>query len=459
MQTTGLQRNKVAQLITGAILIALFVTELNAYRVVLDPGHGGRFTRPISVYGDKFDPLTGRFLEGYRPGAYYEGLFENEVAYSIAEQTREILSLTATEEGRKEFLKILRKYDPHARIPEESIEVFLSRKPGYRQRYDELGPDMNKDYRLYDHYTFENNTHIPGTLSRINALEPHLVVTLHFTNGTTAKYGGMSSVVTPSYHFFEKAINYVSADPAQRVEIKKEFEASPFKNWFQSRNDRSIFEWFLCDAWIYFTGYWSKPDGLSYDPNNYRGYRQNMVSWNYKDPNWPKAAKNNPANSPYSNDLRSFRAEGKFWEREKGQPEIWRREGGEEGYGGDNHYASNELLRYIRQGLLVNHLRGERHLPVIEPPYISTWTVPTYINAVSAYLEIGYLSNKYDYGRITNYRREHAEALAVGIYSLFYGLNQKDYNSKKQLPKGKPVDFVKYINYNGGNYFTMPTGN
>jgi len=54
---------------------------------------------------------------------------------------------------------------------------------------------------------------------------------------------------------------------------------------------------------------------------------------------------------------------------------------------------------------------------------------------------------------MTRYRKEVAEALAVGIYSLFTGLKIKKIKSPYHL-KGKPINFSKYRNYKN-NYFKM----
>ena len=158
----------------------------------------------------------------------------------------------------------------------------------------------------------------------------------------------------------------------------------------------------------------------------FRGYRHNMVTWRYQDKSgWYLKAKKHPKWSSYARELKYFTPKGAFWRRERLQPEAWRRENGPEKYGGDNLYASHELLRYLRKGLLVNHIENKNTLPEILEPYFSTWSVPSYINAISAYLELGYLDIKADYNRLLKYKKIYAEAIAVGIYSLFFSLTQK----------------------------------
>jgi hypothetical protein len=97
---------------------ALFISnKLYGFRVVLDPGHGGRYLEPNSIYGDKYDPDTAKFMEGYRPGASVTGLNENEDVYEISLLVKEILDLTLTDEGRNLFYQILKKYDNLAVLP------------------------------------------------------------------------------------------------------------------------------------------------------------------------------------------------------------------------------------------------------------------------------------------------------------------------------------------------------
>jgi len=439
--------------------ILLVSNQVYGFRVVLDPGHGGRYLEPNSIYGDKYDHDSVSFMEGYRPGASVSGLNENEDVYEISLLAKEILDLTLTPMGRHEFFQILKKYGtaalPPAEPPVEPIETLISRQDGYRARYWEIDYDINRDYRLYDHQDLLSGETIEGVISRINAMKPDLVVSLHLTGGNPGKYGGMAAVITPSYKTFMHAVDYVRAGDGERKKIQKSFTDGPYGKWFIGNHGRSAFEWFLCDSWIYFTGYWSTVDGLNPDIDKFRGYRQNMITWNYRE----TSLEDSPGlHNPYvskSAHLRYFRPEGRFWLREESQAESWRRDGGPQGYGGDNLYASEELLRFIRKGLLVNHVYSAWNLPKIEPPYISTWSVPTYINAVSAFLELAYLNNSRDFNRISKYKKEHAEAIAVGIYSLVHGIKAPPSAQKSLMPWGKPIDFQKYRTYQNQNYFEM----
>lgn len=432
-----------------SFLILFVVNNLHAYRVVLDPGHGGKKISPQSIYGDKYDPAIGRYLDIFRPGAYYNGLHEYQEVYAIAEKVRDLLELTHSAKGRKEFHQILLKYDRHADKPEEPIEVFISRPPGYTQLYHEIKEDLNALYRLYDYPHIDSKELMPGTLSRINAYRPHLVVSMHLTGGASGDHGALSSVVTPGYDTFALALDYVHSNHSMRQTIQQSFTDSPYAHWMASGQDRSLFEWFLCDSWIYFTGYWSAQDGLSADTNRYRGRRHNMVTWSYRDDAYLQADLT-PFTS-YVDDLRQFTPQGDFWMREMSIQERWRRQGGYEGYGGDNLYASNEILRFIRKGLHVDKVRKSDELPDLKSPYFSTWSVPTYVNAISAYLELAYIDNPLEADRIQKHKDTHAEAIAAGIYSLFYGTKQK--NKTDDFPKGMSIDFQRYETFGGENYF------
>jgi hypothetical protein len=444
-------------LLRGNNLINLFLlcitsSSIFGYKVIIDPGHGGRYIRPLSVYGDKYDPELGKYLDGFRPGAYNNGLFEHEEAYSIAEKVVRFLSLTKSNKGRKEFHTLLKKYYPNIPPPKEQIEVLISRESGHREDYLQTADDPSAPYRLYDYPDIHTGELNKGTISRINSEHPHLVVSIHMTSGGTGPYGALSSVITPSFGTYSWALEYVKGNDDVKNQVQEKFQNSNYKNWFESGHDRSFFEWFICDSWIYFTGFWSKPNGLEAETSTFRGLRQNYINWAYQE----KPPFNKNPYTQYSSDLKNFTPIGKFWERELSLPETWRREGGYEKMGGDNYYASNEILRHIRKGLFVNHVLKKNELPEIKEPYISTWAVPTYINAISAYLEVAYLNNENDWQRIRKYKTIQAEAIAVGIYVLFYG-SKETKSTNKDLTKGLPIDFNKYATFYERSYFDMVT--
>jgi len=441
------------------LLLTIFFGCLDAssaqegYVVVLDPGHGGRYMRPVSIYGDKYDARLGHYLDKYREGASYDGLHENIEMYELATRIQKILILTHTSEGRKKFHELLKKYNPKAVLPSHAIQVYISRTDGYYGDYETKGIDINGPYRLYDYPDIKTGKMQKGTISRINALRPHLVVSMHLTSGRGGKYGALSAVITPGFDTYKYALDYMTGDSDEKKIVRKKFLNGPYNDWFNSGCGKDEFEWFLCDAWIYFTGYWSKSRSMEPDFSKFRGNRYNFLTWSYSDPEWPNSEAIEKKTGSYSPYLANFKPEGRFWEREKSDPEKWRREGGPEGYGGDNLYAANELLRFVRYSLYKNGVSKYEQLPRLRKPYLSTWSVPTHVNAISAFLELAYIDNSYDYRRIKSYKNVHAEAIAVGIYSLFYGLEYPKSNSEKDLPWGNSIDFSRYKNHNGSNYF------
>ncbi len=434
---------------SGLLVFSLIsASKDDPFVVVLDPGHGGLTISPKELYGDKFNPLTNKFADHFRPGAYSFGLAEHEEVYEIAYRAKKLLDLTKTEAGRKQFHQILKKYNKRAAFPKGTVEVHLSRGASYQRQYKKIKDDLNGPYRMFDYPDVKSGETKPGRLSRINKLKPHMVVSIHLNGGGNPRNGAVGSVITPSHQTYKKAIAYVKGSASQRQRIRDQFMKGPYRGWIDSCGRRTRFQQFLCDAWIYYTGYWSKKNGLSPDLNIFRGYRHNLVSWRYADSgDWFLEAKRHRPNSPYSRSLRNIKLEGPFWQRERRQEERWRRENGPEGYGGDNLYASQEILRYVRKSLLVNKVDTYRTLPVMKSPYLSTWTIPTYVNAITAFLEIGYLTSKRDSQRILGSREVYAEAIAVGVYSLCYSLKQPKSNKRKQLPVGKQLDFAKYKDY------------
>jgi hypothetical protein len=439
------------------VIIYLSVLTLPRYTVVIDPGHGGLSLNPISIHGDKYDPVGKKYLGAYQQGADYKNLNESEIAWDIGVQVKEYLELTHSRKGRVEFHKMLLKYDPKAELPGEPVGVTLSRENGYSMkdfdRYErKTDKDYNAPFRLFDFPDFATSKRSPGLISRINSKKPDLVVSLHLdSDGPT--YGALAPVVTPGYDTYKLALDYINADDAGKRKIHREFVKSPYLNWIQMNGGRSAFEWFLCDAWIYFTGYWSYKNGLNPDPKTFRGIRQDDVDWKYQGNSWSAATNGGLSIMPH---LKDFKPSGAFWEREQSEPEKWRREGGTEGVGGDNLYSANELLRFIRLGLLANNAMPEQQLPDIREPHWSTWSLPTYVNAVSAYIELGFLNNRFDRARIEKYKKIHAEAIAVGIYSLLYGLHESEIKAK-DMPVGKALDVNKYKNLHGADYFKLVT--
>ena len=211
------------------------------------------------------------------------------------------------------------------------------------------------------------------------------------------------------------------------------------------------FQHMYADAWTYFHGYRSNEFGTGPDLEKPRGVRQNQVSWIYKDEEYrsQKDVINTPG--PYSLDYNLFKPIGKFWERENSIEELWRREDGPLLYGGDNHYASDEIMRFVQYGvrLLKPHMRAENKIGPINDPFVSSYALPIYVNAIVAYVEIAYLNRLRDRELIIGEQDAVAKSMAVAIYSLYSGLELKknlDF-ANPYPPRAQPLDIKKYKNY------------
>ena len=100
---------------------------------------------------------------------------------------------------------------------------------------------------------------------------------------------------------------------------------------------------------------------MSVNFEKFKGYRYNMITWAYSDGLfWEDVAKYHMPGTKYSKSYLDFEPIGKFWEREKNKNEAYRRNGGQEGFGGDNAYASYEIVRYILYSLNLKSKRFRR---------------------------------------------------------------------------------------------------
>ncbi|MCX8000533.1 MAG: N-acetylmuramoyl-L-alanine amidase, partial [Leptospiraceae bacterium] len=342
---TLLQKNRVFILFLYIFLVSSFyllAETPRTYKVILDPGHGGVKQSPYEVYGDKFDPISGKYLEFYKDGAKYNGLAEMEIVLEIALELKKILDLTKTSKGFKKFQTYIKLFS-NSRVEWIKIDSELTRTDSYKDHLFREKEDKNAKYRLYDYPDFATGKMQKGRISWINSKTPHLVVSLHINDlgSKNSHLGGMGAVLTPSYKTFE-LLKSISEGKAS----KEDFLNSPWNNWMIFQNKWSPLENAIADAWIYFHGYWTNKDGTKADLKRFEGYRQNMVTWKYSDlPGWERKI---GKKGPYALKHEKFEAIGKFWEREKSLLEQKRRDGGQEGFGGDNHYASAALLRYVQ---------------------------------------------------------------------------------------------------------------
>jgi hypothetical protein len=439
--------------ILQSVLVALFLIlpaerlhkyEFPLYRFVLDPGHGGVSRHPSSKYGDKYDLLSGKFLSEYREGATFRGIRERDVVYNIAEKAYQLLLHCAPGGDFQRFRNVLKKY-----TQSEPKRIFiLSKKSRGRSlgKKEELElDDPNEKYRYFDFPGKDGSTQ-PGRISRINSFKPHLVLSLHHAVNPPREKMGLNPVIVPSYDFLHKGLQYLKGDKS----IKKKLNRKLIYNWFTQDTKRSSFKWFLSDVSYYFTGYpLDRKNRTNF--KDFTGYRYNMVSWAYRDSKgWEKDAINHEPGTPYSKDYGNIAPEGKFWERERSIYEKYRREGGMEGFGGDNNYASYEIIRYILYALKMNGLEERSYFP--GSPYIGVWILPLHMNAVSPFIELGYLRKRFDRFVLTKKQDIIAEGIAVAVYSLFAGLELKDKGSR-HTPRGKRIDLGKYKITTDTDYF------
>ena len=117
-------------------------------------------------------------------------------------------------------------------------------------------------------------------------------------------------------------------------------------------------------------------------------------------------------------------------------------------------------MRYVQYGSRKLDAKlakdGKNAIPEIVDPFVSTYSLPTLVNAVVAYLEIGHLDVKKDRLFILNNKDVIARSLAAGIYSLFAGLELKPYDGPTPSAS-KPLNFKRYEEYEKGNYFNIVT--
>ncbi len=416
--------------------------EFPEYRVVIDPGHGGETRFPVYLHGDRFDTVTGGYLELYREGASGPGVREHLIMYAISEKVVSLLKDASPEGKYGKFHDLIAGYTdkPSSRV---AIRTIMSRPasigPGDRSA------DPNSEYRLYD-FTDKNGMVRKGRISIINEYRPHLVVSLHCASSGPQDYKGMSAVIAPSYDFLYNGLLYLRGKKR-----KSSFFKGPLaENWFCESEDRSNFSWFLNDSSLYFLCHPIDEDHVQrFD--RYKGYRHNMVQWKYGDrAGWEIPAGHNIKGSHYSRELAEFRPEGPFWERERARFEKYRRDGGPEGYGGDNAYAGNEIIRFIQHSLAKNGAGTGNRKP--GKPYVSVWAVPVLVNAISAYIELGYLKRREDRNIMVQRQDEIAEGVAVGIYSLLAGI-RLDQGDDPWMPRGKRIDLDRYRDKSEKSYF------
>jgi hypothetical protein len=256
----------------------------------------------------------------------------------------------------------------------------------------------------------------------------------------------MSALFVPSPEAFETGRKIVLGQ-AKASEI-------PWKlrRWWSYRGAaRDKLGWLLNDAWTFFTGYGADLTSRKYRKSSYIGQRWQHLDWAYAD----RTEAEPPINleGPF---------EGPYFERERSPYESFRRAGGPEEVGGDNLYAGQELLRFIRYAWWREYSEGKpawkpnltpkQFLPYLQHPTAADWAMPLFTNAVAPFLELGQLWNKYDRFLLDKRLPAAADGMAVGIYSLCMGL-QIPPEEGVESPRGLPIDWGRYQYPEGGSYF------
>lgn len=427
------------------------------YSVVVDAGHGGAI---VHRRDDRWDPISRKYLSSYLTGTRYTKYTEHELMLQLALRVHHYLQLTQTDAGWKKFEELLAQFSPQEKFIRIKFNSHLSRKDGWKDRsLPDSHPDVNAPYRLYDYPDRKTGRIQKGRISQINDKEPYLVLSLHLNPAPPKHSGGMAAVLAPGWETFNML---------REVSLKQKpasaFYKSPWaKHWLSTEPGWSKLQAARADAWVYMNGYWSNKSGTAPWYKKARGFRHNLFQWRYADPpGWEKTAlKERKSPGPYSMIYSKWRPEGRFWDRERSKAELWRREAAVSGsgisYGGDNHLASNELMRFIQFGVRqqVPEKRPSNKLGPILDPFVSTYTLPTYTNAIVAFLEVGHLNVWRDRRMVIDQREEVAISLAVGIYSLFAGLELKKPGYGPYRPRGRKLDFAKYETLPGGNYFKI----
>lgn len=420
------------------------------YVIVIDPGHGG--ARASAMRDERWDPVSGEYLSFYSPGMIYKNYTEQRVVLGLAKQLKKQLELTQTDAGWKKFEELLKSFSGQKSFERVKFKVLMTREDSWSDRnLPPTHPEVNAPYRLYDYPDpRKKGRMLPGRISFINSQKPYLVLSLHLNPAGKGHDGGMAAVLSPGFETF---------DAVRQIDLNRRpmswFDRSPWKpTWLITDPGWSKYLAARSDAWVYFHGYRKTKNGNVWRSKN-RGFRHNLFDWRYKEKDWvAKARKGGPG--PYSIEYEAWKPDGPFWDRERAEPEQWRREGGKMGFGGDNHLASDELMRFIQHGvrLQVPALRKPGAVGPILPPFTSTYTLPTYVNAICAFLEIGHLNRERDRVLTLRYPTALTRSLAVGVYSLFAGLEVRKTHGPYK-PRGEELNWDRYEDYDKGNYFEI----
>ncbi|EMO26267.1 N-acetylmuramoyl-L-alanine amidase domain protein, partial [Leptospira interrogans serovar Bataviae str. HAI135] len=146
-------------LFSGSVLLAdpekadskpVSKSPLKTFKIVIDPGHGGVDLKPKEDHGDKYDPISDKYLELYKAGASFKGTKEKIIVLELSKELKEILDLTKTEEGFKIFRSYMKSFT-NEDLPWIQIDSVMTRNENAEEREYTSTEDPNALYRLFDY--------------------------------------------------------------------------------------------------------------------------------------------------------------------------------------------------------------------------------------------------------------------------------------------------------------------
>jgi N-acetylmuramoyl-L-alanine amidase len=445
--------------------------------VMLDPGHGGKPERQSKTGGAHWDPDKKEFLSYYRFGAASRNSgrtwTEESLVMWLARKVKKRLELLKSEEGRQEFEKITKRVTGKD-IPKDYFSdmqapvVYLSRDNSYLDHPKKGKPNVNRFFRLFDSpESFDAKSKAAkgttkGRLSKMLQKTPDLTVCLHINGAATKSARGIHSLFVPHHDHFEKVRKEILGEKV----LKDKKWKKVYRCWFKHAASRSRKQWMYNDTWTYFTGYGSSVDGTKLNTATDIGSRQEDLQWKYVSSSRP--ARVTTVAMDYT---------GPFWTRERSEHEKYRRAGGRLGYGGDNLYSGDELVKFTKLALWNDYVASKKqksqspeksgkkkqvkfsekavsaYLGPGHRPVAADWAVPLFTNSVTAFLELGYITNSKDFWILRNKLDVIADGISVGIVSLRKGIACKKAVPYKEMPLGKPVKWNVYNTSDTTSYF------
>ncbi len=434
----------VAFIIFITIFIIREVTKPLYIVVAINPNHGGKEAKASQFDGDRYDELTSKFTKDYKEGLYYQNLSEFDLLLNLSKKIYNLFKDTKTKTGWKKFEKILKKYAQSTNIKFKKVvfEPLLTKETNYNYYEKKEEKDINRYFRLMDSPSKSLlKKYHKGILSFIYKYRADIILNFDLNYGGSDSKS-IFSINVPSFYFFEFVKNKIikSNFSFNLSEIKNNEYRYIIQHWWGNNQTEKIRN-LINDVWIYFTGYIPKENYIQPDLDKFMGLGYNMFDWDYRDSTrWYKDYDDKDENPHYNSDLRLWKPAGEFWKRERMIVELKRRKDGILSFGGDNLYASEEIIKYIQYILATENFYIYSAPPVFKYDELSLYTTGISIN-----INLGSIYKEETQKLLTKYSNILSEAICVGIYSISAGFNIKT-NIKKDLstPVGKPIDFKFY---------------